>query len=65
MPITETVRCIAVARGTDGPVELWVDLDEGGKPAFYLQAGDQRLGPFKHEDQAIDLAESKFRAVFD
>ncbi|MCP4871036.1 MAG: hypothetical protein GY898_20205 [Proteobacteria bacterium] len=65
MPITETVRCIAVARGTSAEVELWVDLKPDGKPAFFLVATAERLGPFRHEDEAVDLAEQRFGAIFD
>jgi hypothetical protein len=69
MPITETVRAIAEARGTrdDTPVTvvLWVDLDPRGKPAFYLRIGEVRLGPYRHEDEAVDDAEARYGAIFD
>jgi len=67
MPITETVRSIAEAGGTlDGAsvrVELWVDLDDRGRPAFFLRVGEERLGPYRHEDEAVDDAEARFGAV--
>ena len=71
MPITEVVRVLTVGHGTkpDGTtfhVELTYDTDgrhgsDGdaiGFPAFWLRVGGEVLGPYEHEDEAVDAAEA-------
>ncbi len=78
MPITEIVRTIARAPGRDTAgrnieVELRVDTDgrfgqdadATGFPAFWIVAGERVLGPFTHEDEAVEAAEARFGATFD
>lgn len=76
MPITEIVRSIAETPGRIAgrvvTVELVVDTDGRfgrdadalGFPGFWLRAGDVVLGPFRHEDEAVDAAVERFGAVF-
>ena len=77
MPITEIVRVIASTQGRDGQgrkitVDLRVDTDGAfgndddalGFPAFWIAAGGQLIGPFEHEDEALEAAENHFSARF-
>jgi hypothetical protein len=78
MPITEVVRVIATAVGLDAEgrevrVDLRVDTDGSfgndadalGFPAFWIAAGGELIGPFEHEDDAVLVAQDRFRARFD
>ena len=77
MPITEIVRIIARSEGVlpDGgvvTVSLAVDTDGRfgldrnaiGRPMFWLKTPRETLGPYEHEDQAIEAARRAYRAVF-
>ena len=78
MPITEIVRVIAsasglCARGRPIRVDLRVDTDGSfgkdgdalGFPAYWVAAGGEVVGPFEHEDEALDVAEIRFSARFE
>jgi hypothetical protein len=78
VPITEIVRVIASAsgicdRGQPILVDLRVDTDGSfgkdddalGFPAYWIAAGSVLIGPFEHEDEALDAAEIHFSASFE
>lgn len=78
MPITEIVRVIAsssgvCSRGRSIRVDLRVDTDGSfgkdddalGFPAYWIAAGGELIGPFEHEDQALEAAEIRFSARFE
>ncbi len=76
MPITEIVRTIATGPGhLDGrPVtgalagdvdgRFGPDEDAVGYPAFWLRVEGQVIGPFEHEDEAVEAARQRFGAAF-
>jgi len=77
MPITEIVRVIASTSGTcsNGQpirVDLRVDTDGSfgkdgdalGFPCFWIAAGNELIGPFEHEDEALNAAGIRFSARF-
>jgi hypothetical protein len=78
MPITEVIRTLATARGQNEtgdeiPVDLRVDTDGSfgkdadamGFPCFWISVPGELLGPFEHEDEAVEAAENRFSARFE
>lgn len=75
MPITEIVRTIAtgdgrhqsrsvtIALAVDVDGRFGLDEDALGYPAFWLRVDDLVLGPFEHEQEAVDAARERFGAV--
>ena len=77
MPITEIVRSIAEATGTDDrghplTIQLVVDTDgrfghddqAQGAPRFWLRTKHGSEGPFDHEDEAVARALEAYGARF-
>ena len=77
MPITEVVRVICSAPGLNEsgePIQIDLRVDVDGRfgkdedalgfPAFWLKVPGELIGPFEHEDEAVELAERRFQARF-
>ena len=73
VPITEVVRILASATGSDGRVvgllydvdgRMGADEDAVGPPAFWLRIEGASHGPFETEGDAVEAAEHRFGARF-
>ncbi len=71
MPITEVIRILASALGTDGlevgllydvDGRMGADEDAFGFPSFWLRVKGVSHGPFVTEGEAIDAALERFGA---
>lgn len=73
MPITEVVRILARATGSDGRVvgllydvdgRMGADEDAVGPPTFWLRIDGASHGPFETEDEAVETAAARYGARF-